>query len=148
MNLSKCQVFTPIHIVKYMLEKIDYTSNVFGKKIVDNSCGTGNILVEVVDRFIADAKKSRKHKETIKKGLESCIFGYDVDPKMVEICIENLNNVASNYGFKNIKWNIFNQDGLYIENTFDYVIGNPPYVSYLDLDEDIRIKTKEIMGKW
>ena len=69
MDLSKCQIFTPPHIVKYMLDKIDYTSNVFGKKIIDNSCGTGNILVEVVERFIMDAKKSRKHKKTIKKRI-------------------------------------------------------------------------------
>ncbi len=143
MNLSKCQVFTPNHIVKYMLDKIDYKSNIFGKKIIDNSCGTGNILVEVVERFIADAKKSRKHKETIKKGLESCIFGYDVDPKMVKICIGNLNNVAHNYGLKNVQWNVFNQDGLYIENTFDYVVGNPPYISYLDLNHETRLKTKK-----
>lgn len=143
MVLSKCQVFTPTHIVKYMLDKIDYTNNVFGKKIVDNSCGTGNILVEVVDRFIADAKKSRKHKNTIKKGLESCVFGYDVDPKMVRACIENLNTVAQRYGLKDVQWNVFNRDGLYIENTFDYVIGNPPYISYLDLSPDTRLKTKE-----
>lgn len=143
MDLNKCQVFTPTHIVKYMLDKVDYLSNVFGKKIVDNSCGTGNILVEVVDRFIADAKKSRKHKETIKKGLESCIFGYDVDSNMVKICIENLNNVALSYGLQDIKWNIFNQDGLYIENTFDFVVGNPPYISYSDLDADTRSITKE-----
>lgn len=143
MVLSKCQVFTPAHIVKYMLDKIDYTNNVFGKKIVDNSCGTGNILVEVVDRFIADAKKSRKHKSTIKKGLESCIFGYDVDPKMVGKCIDNLNTVAQRYGLKDVQWNVFSQDGLYIENTFDYVVGNPPYISYLDLSQDTRLKTKE-----
>lgn len=143
MDLRKCQVFTPTHIVKYMLDKIDYRSNIFGKKIVDNSCGTGNILVEVVERFIADAKKSRKHKETIKKGLESCIFGYDVDPKMVEICIGNLNNVAHNYGLKNVQWNVFNQDGLYVENTFDYIVGNPPYISYLDLNHETRLKTKK-----
>ena len=65
MDLSKCQIFTPSHIVKYMLDKIDYTSNVFGKKIIDNSCGTGNILVEVVERFIADAKKARRKDLTL-----------------------------------------------------------------------------------
>ena len=143
MDLSKCQIFTPPHIVKYMLDKIDYTSNVFGKKIIDNSCGTGNILVEVVERFIMDAKKSRKHKKTIKKELESCIFGYDIDPKMVDNCIKNLNNVALRFGFSNIQWNIHCQDGLYIDGEFDFVIGNPPYISYLDLDQDTRAKTKE-----
>lgn len=143
MDLSKCQIFTPPHIVKYMLDKIDYTSNVFGKKIIDNSCGTGNILVEVVERFIADAKKAKRKKPTIKKGLESCIYGYDVDAGMVEKCINNLNIVAQRFGFTDVQWNIHHQDGLYVEGTFDYVIGNPPYISYLDLDKEVRAKTKE-----
>lgn len=143
MDLSKCQIFTPSHIVKYMLDKIDYTSNVFGKKIIDNSCGTGNILVEVVERFIVDAKKSRKKKTTIKKGLESCIYGYDIDSNMVESCINNLNIVAQRFGLMDVQWNIHHQDGLYIDGIFDYVIGNPPYISYLDLDQETRIKTKD-----
>ena len=143
MDLSKCQIFTPSHIVKYMLDKIDYTSNVFGKKIIDNSCGTGNILIEVVERFIVDAKKVRRKKPTIKKGLESCIYGYDVDADMVEKCINNLNIVAQRFGLTDIQWNVHHQDGLYIEGQFDFVVGNPPYISYLDLDKDVREKTKE-----
>ena len=143
MDLSKCQIFTPDYIVKYMLDKIDYTSNIYGKKIVDNSCGTGNILVEVVERFILDAKKVRKKNKTIKNALESCIYGYDVDPKMVEMCIKNLNDVAQSFGIVDINWNIHNQDGLYIDGEFDYVVGNPPYISYLDLDQEARTKTKE-----
>lgn len=143
MDLSKCQIFTPPHIVKYMLDKIDYTSKIFNKKIVDNACGTGNILVEVVERFIADAKKSKKTNATIKKGLESCIYGYDIDSKMVEACINNLNKVAGRFKIRDVKWNIHNQDGLDVEDSFDYVVGNPPYISYLELDESVRTKTRE-----
>ena len=62
MDLSKCQIFTPPHIVKYMLDKIDYNCNIFGKRIIDKSCGTGNILVEVVERFILDAKRQKNVK--------------------------------------------------------------------------------------
>lgn len=144
MNLSKCQIFTPPDIVKYMLNTVEYSENIFGKRIVDNSCGSGNILVEVVQRFIDDAKKHKKRKATIKKGLENCIFGYDIDPQMVKNCIENLNKVASSAGLFDIQWNIFCEDGLYInDNAFDYVVGNPPYIAYSDLDEITRKKTKE-----
>lgn len=145
MDLSKCQIFTPLDTVKYMLDKIDYTNNVFGKRLVDNSCGTGNILVEVVDRFIADAKRSKKRKATIKKELESCIYGYDIDLNMVNTCIENLNNVAKRWGLLDIQWNIHNEDGLDIDGgiKFDYIVGNPPYIAYVDLDEKTRKKTRE-----
>ena len=48
MNLKKCQIFTPKKTVAYMLDQIGYTEQVFGKRIVDNSCGNGQILIEVV----------------------------------------------------------------------------------------------------
>lgn len=145
MDLSKCQIFTPSDIVKYMLDKIDYSDNVFGKRIIDNSCGTGNILIEVVERFIADAKKARKRKATIKKGLETCVFGCDIDSKVLQVCIENLDKVALRAGLSNVQWNISNEDGLYFDDSikFDYVVGNPPYVAYADLDYEDRIKTRD-----
>ena len=59
MNLKKCQLFTPKKTVAYMLDQIGYTEQVFGKRIVDNSCGNGQILIEVVKRFIADGIKHR-----------------------------------------------------------------------------------------
>lgn len=145
MDLSRCQIFTPANTVRYMLDKIDYNNNIFGKRIIDNSCGPGNILIEVVERFITDGKKTRKKTSTIKKGLESCIYGCDVDSKMVEACINNLNGVAERAGISNVQWNIFNADGLYLNDpvTFDFVIGNPPYIAYADLDTATRKKTRE-----
>lgn len=144
MDLSRCQIFTPLDTVKYMLDKIDYTNNIFGKRIIDNSCGTGNILIEVVERFIADGKKTRKRKSTIKRGLESCIYGCDVDPKMVEACIDNLNRVVDCAGLSDVQWNIYNADGLYFNDSikFDFVIGNPPYIAYADLNNETRQKTR------
>lgn len=146
MNLSKCQVFTPRDTVHYMLDRVGYIENVFGKRIIDNSCGTGNILVEVVKRFISDAKKKKMNKSAIIKGLESCVHGYDIDPRMVDVCVENLNRTAKELGISNhINWKIFVCDGLYInsENKFDYVVGNPPYIAYADLSEAERKKTRE-----
>lgn len=145
MDLSRCQIFTPANTVKYMLDQINYINNIFGKRIIDNSCGTGNILIEVAERFIADAKRARKRKSTIKKGLESCIYGCDVDSKMVETCIENLNKVAEQAGLSDVQWHIYNTDGLYFDNSikFDYVVGNPPYISYADLNNITRQKTRD-----
>ncbi len=145
MDLSKCQIFTPTDTVKYMLDRIDYIDNIFGKHIIDNSCGTGNILVEVVERFIADAKKTRKRKAKIKKGLETCVFGCDIDSEVLRICIDNLNKVALKAGLSDVQWNIHNTDGLYFDSSvkFDYVIGNPPYVAYADLEDADRKNTRD-----
>ena len=144
MELKNCQIFTPIETVKMMLDLIDYHTDIFGKKIIDNSCGHGNFLIEVVHRFITDAKTKNISRTRIKNALQKCIWGCDIDEKCVEKCIENLNSVAAEYDLYSIKWNILKCDGLYFDdNQFDYVVGNPPYISYLDLDDDERIKTKE-----
>ena len=45
---KKCQVFTPNDYVKELLDSVGYIDNLYGKKILENSCGDGNILVEVV----------------------------------------------------------------------------------------------------
>ena len=68
MDLKKCQIFTPIDTVKYMLDKLGYNKGVFGKTIIDNSCGNGNFLVEILRRFLLDAKR----KQISKKEIKSC----------------------------------------------------------------------------
>lgn len=144
MELKNCQIFTPIETVKMMLDLIDYQSNVFGKTIIDNSCGYGNFLVEIARRFITDAISNNISKRRIKNALQKCIWGCDIDKKCVEKSIENLNNLADEFDLHNIKWNVFVCDGLYFDKTqFNYVVGNPPYISYLDLEDEERDKTKE-----
>lgn len=145
MNLKDCQVFTPIETVDYMLDLIGYCEGVFGKTVIDNACGNGNFLIEVVRRFITDAVTQGINKKRIRIALQKCIYGCDLDAKCVTSCIENLDRIALDFGYTNIKWKVFQCDGLcYDENfKFDYVVGNPPYISYLDLDEKTRNDTKQ-----
>ncbi len=144
MNIKDCQVFTPSETVNYMLDLLDYNDGVYGKTIIDNSCGSGNFLVEIVRRFVADAVKQNITKRKIKNALEKCIFGCDIDPECVDICIKNLDAIALSFGIKNIQWNVSLCDGLYFDtySEFDFVVGNPPYISYLDLDDETRLKTR------
>ena len=50
---KKCQVFTPQEYASHMLDLIDYKKNLFGKRILENSCGNGAILKEIVKRYIS-----------------------------------------------------------------------------------------------
>ena len=145
MNLKECQVFTPLETVNYMLDLIEYSDGIFRKKIIDYSCGYGNFLVEIVRRFIEDGLAQNNSKTKIKNALQKCIWGCDIDDNCVKNCINNLNCIASEYGICSVNWRICKCDGLYFdeENMFDYVVGNPPYISYLNLDRDTRRKTKE-----
>lgn len=142
---KKCQVFTPTHIVIQMLDSVGYISGLYGKKIIENACGDGNILVEIVKRYIEDCLLKKYTLREIKKGLQTDIFGVEIDTLHYINCVNNLNNTAEKYGLSNISWNIYNEDilKLNLDLKFDFVVGNPPYISYRDLDEETRIYVRD-----
>lgn len=53
---EKCQIFTPNDIVKSMLDHIGYSDHLYGKTILENSCGNGHFLKEIVIRYIKDCE--------------------------------------------------------------------------------------------
>lgn len=141
---KNCQVFTPKDIVDFMLNTIEYNSSLFGKKVLENSCGDGNILVEIVKMYINTSLAEGYSIKEIKNGLEKDIYAYEIDSRHLQKCLERLNNEVKNFGIKNVNWKIFESDFLKedIQMRFDYIIGNPPYISYSDLDIETRIYIK------
>ncbi|MDR0972343.1 MAG: N-6 DNA methylase [Bacteroidales bacterium] len=136
-------VYTPQNIVCRILDAISYSSfDILGKKIIDPSCGDGRFLMEVVRRIIKFSPK-----EFLKYNLEQ-VYGWDISPKAVESCKENLNSLIDNENL-NINWNIFVKDSikeyekpdLYSkENTekFDFIASNPPYIRIQHLSGEQR----------
>ncbi|WP_339294462.1 N-6 DNA methylase [Paenibacillus sp. FSL W7-1279] len=142
---KKCQVFTPNEIVIELLNKVDYNNNLFGKKIIENACGDGNILTVIVERYITDCLNNGLTTKKIKMGLQEDIYGAEIDKEHYLKCIDNLNAVAEKYGVIGVNWNILNVDILKedLKIRFDYVIGNPPYITYKDLDNETRLFVRE-----
>lgn len=141
----RCQQFTPIEISNKMLDMLEYRENVYGRKIIENSCGEGNILCLVVERYIKDAIKNRLTNDQIINGLEQDIYGAEVVKETYLKCIQNLDAIALQYNLINVRWNIVNRDILKLpfNEKFDFVIGNPPYISYGNLDKEDRAFIKE-----
>ena len=137
---AKCQIFTPNDIVERMLDMAGYNINLWGKKVLENSCGDGRILAAVVKRYIQDAKKQRLSKELIKTGLETDIAAYDIDSELIDKCKKYLSDISTSHGIFDVCWNIKCQDFLQekIDVNYDFIIGNPPYIAYPDLDEETR----------
>lgn len=133
---TKCQVFTPDRNVLQLLDYVGYTQDLYGKKVAENSCGDGSILAEIVKRYIIDSLKHKSSLDKIKKGLEEDIWGAEIDKLHIGNCKSKLDLVASGYGLTNVNWNIFEGDFLKqnITDRFDFVIGNPPYITYKELD--------------
>ena len=74
-----CQVFTPYNIVVEILNQVGYIEKLYGKKVLENSCGDGAFLVEIVDRYIIDCLKQNFSKDKIIYGLENDIYGNEID---------------------------------------------------------------------
>lgn len=137
---NKCQIFTPDEICEQMLNLANYNNNLYGKKVLENSCGDGHILTKIVKRYILSCLKSNKTVAEIKKGLENDIYAFEIDNCHRLNCLNLLNSIVYDYGIENVKWKILKKDYLKSEIgiKFDYIIGNPPYISYRDLDKDVR----------
>ncbi len=137
---QKCQIFTPAEKVSRMLDMAGYADDLFGKKVLENSCGDGEFLVQIAERYITDATSHGHTIEQIRDGLGRDIVAYDVDEKMVEKCKSRLNEIAIRFSIPGVNWNVscadfLEQPGL---TTFDYIVGNPPYIAYSDLPSDVQ----------
>lgn len=141
----RCQQFTSQDISNSMLDMVGYRTHLYGKKVLENSCGEGNILALIVERYILSELEEKKSLKAIRKGLEKDIYAVEIVEDTYKKCISNLDAIASKYGIANVSWNVVNGDVL--ENPFkikfDYVIGNPPYISYGNLEDEVRKFIKE-----
>ena len=133
------QVFTPSWMVNIMLGQLQYSGDrVLQKHIIDNSCGKGMFLVEIVDRYCDAYMKKHKNNNGLKQELETYIHGIEIDEICWGLTIVNLNRIALKYGVESINWNVIHGDALEIDDfngKMDYVIGNPPYCNVHDFGE-------------
>ena len=143
--LKKHQVFTPINYVYNLLDTVGYKYNLFGKKVLENSCGDGQILSEIVTRYIKDSINFGRDSLEIAQGLSENIFGFEIDLFQYERCINNLNSILHKNGIPSVNWKIYNDDFLRWMPTdkFDFIIGNPPYITYSELEANERLFLKQ-----
>ena len=154
---KKGEFFTPTHLVEAMIE--DFYE--IGLKILDPSCGSGNFLIRIIIKIL-NSQNSLINK--IK--ASDNVFGFDINPlaiitAKVNILLLYLENIAiEGDSLPNI--NVFLCDSLFpqdyntileadrncILNSFDLVIGNPPWLTYKDLfDKDYQIKIRELSNQ-
>ena len=140
---GKGQVFTPEWVVCELLDVVGYWgADILRRHVMDNSCGKGAILIEVVRRYCYAWKRDADKTRDLKRELENYIHGIEIDKECYEACINKLDAVAKGYGVTGVKWNILHADAFScvekFERKMDYVIGNPPYVRIHNISEKVR----------
>jgi len=110
------EVFTPTELVQEILDNMD--QSIFEdseKTFLDNSCGDGQILSEVVIR------KMELSQCTLEQAL-STIYGVDIMPDNIELCRKRLMGTEpTEQIIKILNNNIVCADAL----TYDYSFGQP-----------------------
>ena len=140
------KIYTPDYLVEIILDRGGYSgADILKKHVIDNSCGDGQFMIHVVDRYCKEFLKESDNKDTLKKELEKFIHAIDIEKDELETCKERCNKVASIYGVENVEWDFINENTMKVDKfdgKMDFVVGNPPYVRIHNLDENA-ISVKE-----
>lgn len=140
------RVYTPDYLVKVILDFGGYDKpTILKKHVIDNSCGDGAFLTEIVRRYCAFFLAQKQDLSKLKHELETYIHGIELDATECDKCIQSLNNIVEGYGISKVKWDITNADTLTVDRfnaKMDYVVGNPPYVRVHNLEESYEIVKK------
>ena len=145
-------VYTPKYIRDYIVKSsIKEDTNLELATVCDIACGCGGFLYEYA---LILHQKTGKNITSI---IEDNIFGIDVTAYSIERTKILLSLLALTKGedIPVIHFNLFvgdslefdwfqNSNTIEINQGFDYIFGNPPYVGSSNLDN----KTKELMKNW
>ena len=134
------RVYTPPEIVRQMLTPL-FASRIEGLRICDPACGTGDFLAPIVEEIC----KRGGDMTTLKQ-----ITGYDVNGEAVQICRARLSDTAERILGRSIPstfWRIFHTDAMDAwqedSGSFDWIVGNPPYVRIQHLEAERREKIRK-----
>lgn len=132
--------------VENILSVVDINSDIFDKRILEPSCGQGIFIL----KLISDIYRSFPDEIRISNFISRNIFFVDIDKEMIDKTINNIRLLYrflfdnDYYGsFNSIIWDftdknapnisLFDQQKVtpftLLYDSFDYVIGNPPYVT-------------------
>lgn len=139
------RIYTPKYLVNIILDFAGYyPDRILKKHIIDNSCGDGAFLQEVVHRYCIEFLNGSSELTILKAELETYIHGIEIDEGEQQKCRNNLDNIVANYGLTDVRWDVLCGDTLHIDHfnhKMDYVVGNPPYVRVHNLEnnyEDVK----------
>lgn len=130
--------FTPDYIIDFIIREIQPQEN---HRNLDPSCGCGAFLVGLTDYY------KRTFDKPIRTILKDNIFGSDI----LEYNVHRTKLILTIYALQNGEqvrdsdFNLFHQDSLKAnwKDSFDNIVGNPPYVKF----QDLTIESREYLSE-
>jgi Eco57I restriction-modification methylase/restriction endonuclease TaqI-like protein len=146
------RVYTPPHLVRFLLEQASKDKPLFEDEpvaILDPACGAGAILSGLVEELAWRFRQNgvnlagRKGRLDFLRAVERQIYGVDLDPRACELSGDAVRATVARFTLRPVRddffaCNVLNADFLLSEEVrglgekvggFEYIIGNPPYVS-------------------
>ncbi len=138
------KVYTPPSVVAHMLDTL-FAESLECMRICDPACGSGDFLVpvaeEICKRYLNASGETRPQYLSTLGNLT----GYDIDGEAADHCRQRLSEVAGHILGQHYPvdfWRILESDAMDAwtqdEETFDWVVGNPPYVRIQNLEAERR----------
>ena len=153
------EFYTPLKIVEHLIDLSGFRPSdlLHGQKVADPACGGGIILTAVAEKVITYSIDNQVPSQYVLSALSQNLFGFDIQPFSIILSKTFLLNsciplfaLDKAAGHRPIFPNIELFDPLpatkhfWEENGFNFIIGNPPFVSvkknyldYLDSYRDI-----------
>ena len=133
---EKGRIYTPYAMVQTILNLSGYRGEgILKKHVMDNSCGDGAFLEQVVGRYCLEASVREDYgPDRVRAELQKYVHGIEIDGDECRKCRERLDEIAGGYfGFRagEINWDVRQGDALKedgYDGRMDFVVGNPPYV--------------------
>ncbi len=132
------EYYTPPFLVKMMIND----SYLFGETVLDPCCGSGNFLTEIVKHILSQNETKENKITAINK-----IYGFDINPISIYVSKINLMYLLKDI-ISEVNPNLYVFDSLFqsksiFKESFDLIIGNPPWYTYRDIDSvDYQNKVK------
>lgn len=144
-NKSTGSFYTPEWCVDLLLEMSGFSSlpseRKLSAKIIDPACGDGSILRRTVESSLSEFAEDGVGTDLMESWVRNNIVGIELDPDEARKCRKNLIAACSSYGIsipedelRIVTGDAF-EEYIRLRGSFDYVIGNPPYVRIHNLDE-------------
>lgn len=121
--------YTPSDVVDDMCSTIS-DADLSDKRFLDPCCGSGNFLVKALELGFAPEN----------------IFGYDIDPKAVEIAQQRITDL-SGYNSNNILCCDFLDAACVFGEPFDYIYTNPPWGKKMDRTDRLQMVSRYCVGR-